>query len=171
MVSRHTLRPISRMIGENPLVDEMIFCFTHSIEWPGCGPTSGRVAAGFLSADEGGADLRVQPDFLVDRLAVVGEAVLVTVLVLGEERPDQPVVQIEILIADRRRRVGEDRDRRYAPPTLLLSHIVSRHLVSRYLAFGRGCFSGGRTWSRDLPRNHSARSRNGQDQLRRAGWR
>jgi carboxymethylenebutenolidase len=42
-----TLTPISRTIGENQLVDEMIFSFTHTIEmpWmlPGVAPTGKRV--------------------------------------------------------------------------------------------------------------------------------
>ena len=42
-----TLTPISRTVGENQLVDEMIFAFTHSIEmpWmlPGVAPTGKRV--------------------------------------------------------------------------------------------------------------------------------
>jgi carboxymethylenebutenolidase len=42
-----TLQPISRTIGENTLVDEMIFSFTHSIEmpWmlPGVPPTNKKV--------------------------------------------------------------------------------------------------------------------------------
>jgi hypothetical protein len=50
------------------------------------------VTAGFFRADERGADLRVEPNFLVERLAAVGDAALVTVLVLGEERSDQPIV-------------------------------------------------------------------------------
>jgi carboxymethylenebutenolidase len=42
-----TLTPISRTVGEDQLVDEMIFCFTHTIEmpWmlPGVPPTGKRV--------------------------------------------------------------------------------------------------------------------------------
>jgi carboxymethylenebutenolidase len=42
-----TLTPISRTVGENQLVDEMIFAFTHTIEmpWmlPGVAPTGKRV--------------------------------------------------------------------------------------------------------------------------------
>src|SRR5215469_4568318 len=42
-----TLKPVSRTVGENQLVDEMIFCFTHTqeIPWmlPGVRPTNRRV--------------------------------------------------------------------------------------------------------------------------------
>ncbi len=42
-----TLTPVSRTVGENQLVDEMIFSFTHTVEmpWmlPGVAPTGRRV--------------------------------------------------------------------------------------------------------------------------------
>jgi carboxymethylenebutenolidase len=47
MPSDTTLIPVSRTVGENQLVDEMIFSFTHSVEmpWmlPGIAPTHRRV--------------------------------------------------------------------------------------------------------------------------------
>jgi hypothetical protein len=87
------------------------------------------VAAGFFGADERRTDLGVQPDFLVERLAVVGEAALVTVLVLGEERPDEPAVQVENLIGDRGSRIEQNGDHRcVAPLRFVFLDLVHRGL-------------------------------------------
>ena len=73
------------------------------------------IVLGLARGDERLADLGVQAHLGVERLAVGRETLCVLILVAGEERADEPVVQIEDLIGERSARGQRDRDQRGVP--------------------------------------------------------
>ena len=59
------------------------------------------VAARLLGVEQGTADTRVQAHFVVDRLAGLLEAVGMIALGLVEQRPHEPVVQVDDFVDQR----------------------------------------------------------------------
>ncbi|MBB5462668.1 hypothetical protein HDG33_006342 [Paraburkholderia sp. Cpub6] len=74
------------------------------------------IDACFLRGDQCRANLRVKAHLVIDRLALGRKTLFVLVLRLGEERTDQPVVEVQNFICQRRGRVKQDRNERGVTP-------------------------------------------------------
>ena len=74
------------------------------------------VALGLARRNQGGADLRIQPDLLVNRARIVLESADVSALGLAEYRSHQPIEQIDGVISKVGNQVQDDRGQGGMPP-------------------------------------------------------
>ncbi|CAE6877153.1 hypothetical protein R69746_08842 [Paraburkholderia aspalathi] len=93
-----------------------------------------RILAGLLRRDQCGADLCIEAHLVVDSLAIGCKALLVFVFRLGEEGSDEPIVEIEDLIGQRRGGVEQNRDERGVTP---ISFVFLELVDSSLTAFTR----------------------------------